>query len=193
MRRSVALIALCLAASAVSAGEITSAYTKYNLDKCKRLSASVEESFGSFACKGYGGFEIYFAEGDLRTFTAYGANGFEHCSAQQTFGHFNTATPTVEWRLEDGKPFAAIQRWHVSDLDDASITTSWLGVTKIEKGNSCRVAIINGSLPHANEKARNAADTLARGFNCQKDTALVISAEQIQVDQLMSGTPCGPE
>jgi hypothetical protein len=163
------------------------------LDKCKRLSASVEESFGSFACKGYGGFEIYFAEGDLRTFMAYGANGFEHCSAQQTFGHFNSITPTVEWRLDNGKPFAAIQRWHVSNLDDANKTTSWLGVTKIEKANSCRVAIIEGSLPDANKKAREAADTLAQGFNCQKDTALVFSAAQMQVDQLMSGTPCGPE
>jgi hypothetical protein len=193
MRKIVVLIALCLAASVASAGDITSAYTKYNLDKCKRLSASAEESFGSFSCKGYAGFEIYFAEGDLRTFMAYGANGFEHCSAQQTFGHFNSITPTVEWRLDNGKPFAAIQRWHVSDLDDASKTTSWLGVTKIETGNSCRVAIIEGSLARANEKARSAADTLARGFNCQKDTALVISAAQMQVDQLMSGTPCGPE
>jgi len=193
MRKIVALFILCLTAASASAGDITSAYTKYNLDKCKRLSASVEESFGSFACKGYAGFEIYFAEGDLRTFMAYGANGFEHCSAQQTFGHFNSITPTVEWRLEDGKPFAAIQRWHVSDLNDASKTTSWLGVTKIEKANSCRVAIIEGSLARANEKARNAADTLAQGFNCQKDTALVISAAQMQADQLMSGTPCGPE
>jgi hypothetical protein len=193
MRKIVVLIALCLAASAAPAGEITSVYTKYNLDKCKRLSASVEESFGSFSCEGYAGHEIYFAEGDLRTFMAYGANGFEHCSAQQTFGHFNSITPTVEWRLDNGKPFAAIQRWHVSDLDDQSKTTSWLGVTKIEKANSCRVAIIKGSLSQANEKAREIADTLARDFDCQKDTALVISDEQIEVNQLMSGTPCGPE
>ena len=195
MRKSVALIALCLAAASApaSAGEITSAYTKYNLDKCKSLSSSVEESFGSFACNGYKGLEIYFAEGDLRAFMAYGANGFEHCSAQQTFGHFNSVTPTVEWRLDNGRPFAAIQRWNVSDLDDASKTTSWLGVTKIENANSCRVAIIKGLLPRANEKAREAADTLARGFNCQTDTALVISDEQIEAGQLMSGTPCGPE
>ena len=193
MRKIAVLFGLCLAASAVSAGEITSAYTKYNLDTCKRLEASAEESFGSFSCKGYAGLEIYFAEGDLRTFMAYGANGFEHCSAQQTFGHFNSITPTVEWRLDNGKPFAAIQRWHVSDLDDASKTTSWLGVTKIEKANSCRVAIIKGSLSQANEKAREIADTLARDFDCQKDTALVISDEQIEVNQLMSGTPCGPE
>jgi hypothetical protein len=193
MRKIVVLFGLCLAASAVSAGEITSAYTKYNLDTCKRLEASAEESFGSFSCKGYAGLEIYFAEGDLSTFMAYGANGFEHCSAQQTFGHFNSITPTVEWRLDNGKPFAAIQRWHVSDLDDASKTTSWLGVTKIEKANSCRVAIIKGSLSQANEKAREIADTLARDFDCQKDTALVISDEQIEVNQLMSGTPCGPE
>lgn len=193
MRKIIAPFALFLAAASVSAGEITSAYTKYNLDACKRLEALAEESFGSFSCKGYKGFDIYFAEGDLRAFMAYGANGFEHCSAQQTFGHFNSVTPTVEWRLEDGKPFAVIQRWHVSDPDDADKTTSWLGVTKIENGNSCRVAIIKGLLSQANEKARRAADTLARDFDCQKDTALVINDELTKADQLMSGTPCGPE
>jgi hypothetical protein len=193
MRKSVFLFALFLATSFASAGEITSAYTKYNLDTCKRISFSVEESFGSATCKGYAGFEIYWAEGDLRTFMAYGANGFEHCSAQQTFGHFNSIVPTVEWRIENGKPFAAIQRWLVSDLDDASKTTSWLGVTKIEKANSCRVAIVMGSLLHANDKAREVADTLARGFDCQKDKAVIISAEPMQAEELMSGTPCGPE
>jgi hypothetical protein len=193
MRKIIVPFALYLTAASASAGEITSAYTKYNLETCKRLSESAEESFGSFSCEGYAGHEIYFAEGDLRGFMAYGANGFEHCSAQQTFGHFNSITPTVEWRLDNGEPFAAIQRWHVSDLDDASKTTSWLGVTKIEAANSCRVAIIKGSLPRANEKAREAADTLAKGFNCQTDTALVISDEQTEASQLMSGTPCGPE
>lgn len=193
MRRFFTLSVLCLTAASASAGEITSAYTKYNLDKCKRVSSSVEESFGSFTCKGYAGIEFYFAEGDLRTFMAYGANGFEHCSAQQTFGHFNSIFPTVEWRLDDSKPFAAIQRWIVSDLDDASKTTSWLGVTKIEKANSCRVAIVMGSLPHANDKAREVADAMARSFDCQKDKAVVISAEPMQAEELMSGTPCGPE
>ena len=193
MRKIVVAIALCLAAASALAGDITSAYTKYNIDKCKRISASVEESFGSFTCKGYAGFEIYWAEGDLRTFMAYGANGFEHCSAQQTFGRFNSIIPTVEWRVENGMPFAAIQRWIVSDLDDASKTTSWLGVTKIETANSCRVAIIQGSLPHANDKAREVADAMARSFDCQKDKAAVISAEPMQAEELMSGKPCGPE
>ena len=193
MRKIVVAIALYLAAIPVSAGDITSAYTKYNLEKCKRLSSSVEESYASFSCKGYAGNEIYFAEGDLRTFMAYGPNGFEHCSAQQTFGHFNSITSTVEWRLDNGKPFAAIQRWNVSDLDDASKTKSWLGVTKIEIANSCRVAIVMGSLPQANEKAREIADTLARDFDCQKDKVVVISAEPMQAEELMSGTPCGPE
>jgi hypothetical protein len=53
------------------------------------------------------------------------------CSAQQTFGHFNSITPTVEWRLDNGKPYAAIQRWHVSDLEDA--TNHFLAVTKSRK------------------------------------------------------------
>ncbi len=193
MGKSIALFIFCLWPVAAAAGEITSAYTTFSLDKCQRISTEAEESFGSFACPGFKGYDLYWAEGDLRTFVAYGRNGFEHCSAQQTFGRFNITNTTVEWRLENGKPFAAIQRWSVSDSDDNMKMKSWLGVTRIEDGNSCRVALVEASLPNANVKAREAADRLARSFNCQTGVVEVISAVPMRAEILMSGTPCGVE
>ncbi|MBC8038554.1 MAG: hypothetical protein H7X89_15190 [Rhizobiales bacterium] len=193
MKRFAALFAVFLWSDAATAGEITHAYTTYDIGKCTRTAAEAEESFGAFTCPGYKGYDIYWAEGDLRTFVAYGRNGFEHCSAQQTFGRFNTINTTVEWRLESGKPFAAIQRWNVSDNDDNTKIKSWLGVTRIENGNSCRVALVEGSLPRANAKAREAADRMARDFNCQTGLVEVIGATPMQAENLMSGTPCGVE
>ncbi len=192
MRLPATFAIFCLGCGTVSAADITSAYTTYNIDKCKLASINETESSSEFSCGGFKGHDIYWAEGDLRTFVAYGKTGFEHCSAQQTFGAFNKANTTVEWRLENGKPFAAIQRWNVSD-ETGTKTKSWLGVTRIEDGNSCRVALIEGSLPGANVKAREAADRLARQFNCQTGIVEVISAAPAKVDDLMSGTPCGVE
>ena len=193
MKKFAAVSLLCLLPLAATAAEVTSAYTTYDIDECERTSTEAEESFGAFTCAGYEGYDIYWAEGDLRTFAAYGKNAFEHCSAQQTFGRFNSTNTTVEWRLENGRPFAAIQRWNVSDNDDNTTTKSWLGVTRIEDGNSCRVALVEGSLPGANGKAREAADHLARKFNCQTGIVEVISATPMQAENLMSGTPCGIE
>lgn len=193
MKKFVAASLLCLLPVAATAGEVTSAYTTYDIDECERTATEAEESFGAFTCAGYEGYDIYWAEGDLRTFIAYGKNAFEHCSAQQTFGRFNSTNTTVEWRLENGRPFAAIQRWNVSDDENGTKTKSWLGVTRIEDGNSCRVALVEGSLPGANGKAREAADRLARKFNCQTGIVEVISATPMQAENLMPGTPCGIE
>ncbi len=190
MKTAMTLALVCLWPAPGFAGEISSAYTTYKLDKCKRISEISEDSSGTYECKGYGGLKVYFAEGDLRTYLGYGAKPSTHCAAQQTFGHFNSVVDKIEWRLENGKPFAAIQRWRVSDVDDATIIKTWLGITRIEENNSCRVAVVEGALPDANEKARAAADQLARAFNCKTDEAKVISAKPIAIAELMGPTPC---
>ena len=193
MKSAMTLALVCLWPALGFAGEISSAYTTYNLDKCKRISAAEEDSSGSYECKGYGGLKVYFAEGDLRTSLAYGIRPATHCSIRQTFGHFNSVVDQIEWRLQNGKPFAAIQRWKVSDVDDATIVKNWLGVTRIERNNSCRVAVVEGALPDANKKARAAADQLAQAFNCKTDQAKVISATPIAIAELMGPTPCAAE
>lgn len=191
MRMLTLSLILFVSVMPASAETISSQYTKYNLDKCqqKYLVPGDKES-GYLICPGYKANQVYFAEGDLRTLIAYGKNPSTHCSGQQTFGGFNTATPTIEWRLRDGKPFAAIQRWNVSDFDDSTKIKSWLGVTKLEGNNSCRVAIVEGSLKNANIRARQAADTLVADFNCAVDEATVIATKPMTAGELMSGTPC---
>jgi hypothetical protein len=168
MKKFAALLTLLVIPSAAFAAN-TSVYTKYNLDKCPKLDVgnTEEGDSGSWLCKGYGNLKIYFAEGDLRDMVAFGKSPKDHCAAHQTFSGFNSVKSTIEWRLNKGKPIAAIQRWTVSyDPEDSAKTKTWLVVTRIESGNSCHMAVIEGALPNANIKAREIADSLAEKFEC---------------------------
>ena len=193
MRPLPVLFVLCLWPIPALAGDVTSAYTKFDLKDCRQITPEDVEWSGSFICKGYDGLDVYFAEGDLRQMLAYGKEPQNHCATRQTFGPFNWAYPTIEWRLEGGRPFAAIQRWSVSDPEHSEKHKTWLAVTRIEAADSCRVAVVEGSMPDANQLARNAADDLARSFDCLKDEAKVISHDPANVEGLTSSSPCTAE
>ena len=51
-------------------------------------------------------------------------------------------------------------------------------------------ALIEGSLPGANEKARAAADGPSRTFSCKADVAKIASVVPTTADQLISVSPC---
>jgi hypothetical protein len=177
MKRLLVIISFLFAPSLAVAGN-TSVYTKYELDKCPRLDVgnADEGDSGSWLCKGYGNLKIYFAEGDLRDYLAFGKTPKDHCAARQTFSGFNSVNSTVEWRLSKGKPIAAIQRWTESyDPEDSAKTKTWLVVTRIESNNSCHMAVVEGAFPNANVKAREIADTLAEKFVCGVSRQTVVA------------------
>ncbi|MGH6906387.1 MAG: hypothetical protein ACREDX_00850 [Aestuariivirga sp.] len=154
---------------AVTAGEITSLYTKFDLDHCKIVEKGDEYVYaGTWACKGYDGIEVFQSSVDDRSFAAFGKQGNEHCAFQKTFGPFNTALSPVEWRIRDGKAFAAIERWSMVS-DDKGNSVTWLVVNALRETESCHVHYVSGSYPNANNAARRAADTLAPDFDCEKD------------------------
>ena len=72
---------------------------------------------------------------------------------RKTFGPLNTALSPVEWRLRDGKPFAAIERWAVFK-DDAVNSYTWLVINALRPADSCPVHYVAGSFPAANQQAR---------------------------------------
>jgi hypothetical protein len=136
-------------------------------------------------CQGKAGLKVLVSEDDLRETVSVGrsrAAAASEPAAQVWFGPFNSATPTVEWRTFNGKPFAIIQRWHIADNDDPDkdgrpIAKPLLAVTRLPPGPVCHVAYIDVQANrNANELARKAADETTRGFKCGKDEVKVIGA-----------------
>ena len=92
-----------------------SVFTTLELKACKRISS--DQDGGRWQCGGPKGYEILFAEGDLRQFLGFGAKAREQRAAKQTLGPFNsifkdtTDRATVQWRgvTTGGKfvPFAS--------------------------------------------------------------------------------------
>ena len=175
MRQALVPLLLLLFPLAAQAGENTSVYTAFDLEKCRVIEAGDEYVYGgTWACDGYGGIDVIQSSVDDRSFSAFGKDGAKHCSFRKTFSPFNTSLSPIEWRLKNGRPFAAIERWSVvSDENGNSVT--WLAVNALRETDSCHVHYVSGSYPNANQQARRAADDLAEGFDCENDVPTVDS------------------
>jgi hypothetical protein len=51
--------------------------------------------------------------------------------------------------------------------DDAVNSYTWLVITALRPADSCPVHYVAGSFPAANQQARDMADRLAEGFDCE--------------------------
>ena len=175
MKRSLVLSIFCLVPIAAEAAEYSSVYTKFDLDTCKVVEKGDEYVYaGTWVCKGYNGIDIIQASSVDRSYVAFGKTGNTHCAFKKTFSRFNTALSPVEWRLKDGKPIAAIERWSVV-TDDEGHAVTWLVVNALRPNESCQVHYVAGSYPNANDQARRAADDLAEDFNCDSDAPTIDS------------------
>ncbi|MEP3045504.1 MAG: hypothetical protein ABJL55_06250 [Roseibium sp.] len=170
-RIRVLLVALMAAfvCSTVYAADVTSDYSKIQLDKCSLFqppSADEGTHGGSWQCQGYKGMPIYVAEGDLRMFVSFGVDAPNEPAASQTLPNFNTINETLEWRLRGGVPFATILRWFPS-LDDGSNGSVLIVTQLIPGGGTCQIARVDAQAnKNANVMARQAADQMAGSFDC---------------------------
>ncbi len=176
MRKALWLSSFCLWPAVALAGADTSAYTPFDLEKtCVQVEKGDDTVFaGTWKCKGLKGNDIAISVVDERSYVGLGPQPTGTCAFRRTFGRFNTALSPVEWRLRNGKPFAAIQRWRVVTDDDGNSAT-WLVITALKGREACHVHYIAGSYPNANEHAREAADVLVPDFDCEHDVATVDS------------------
>ena len=162
-----ALFALLVANLAPKAEAAESVYTKIVFDACETLSLAEEDGSVSLRCAGYRDIPIIYNEGDLRADIDFGAPNEEFA----TFGGFNSVGPTVEWRLDGGRPIAAIIRFFVQSADGGS-DGQVLSVHKVgqPKAPGCVVAYVDARANrNANELARDVADARVPGFACGRD------------------------
>lgn len=170
-----AAIAGGLHAIPACAETFSSAYTSTAEKDC-RANATI--------CKGIDGLIVLVREDDLRRTVSIGRTAKQaeqEPAANRGFGPFNYTANTIEWRRDGaGKPFATIQRWYIADNDDTDKdgrprSAQMLVVTRLPPGAVCHVAYIDVKAnPNANEVARDAADRLAKSFDCAKDKVSVV-------------------
>ena len=171
-----AVVLAVAVAPAAGAGEISSAYTPLDLEKC-RVTKTFADSGGSVrTCEGYGGLLVQVAEDDLRYFVWFGKD--DQTAARQTLSQFNTIHSVLEWRIErrDGgwRPFATILRYSW-DQGDNGPKGETLVVTKLGDDDACHVAYLKADgNPKANETAREIADSRARNFDCKQDGPMTV-------------------
>ena len=169
-----ASLGICLAGVAIAGDhKRTSTITSLEPKLCKIIKRHPDGN--SFECPGLPGYAVYFAEGDLRAFVAYGPKPALTQAAKQTLGPFNTPfekghqRATIEWRIDKRsgveRPHAAILRYFVSRDGRKSQA---LVVTRVTEKESCHVAYIDAV---ANEDAimiaRRIADEVAPRFDCK--------------------------
>jgi hypothetical protein len=175
MRKSIWLSIFCLCPTLAVAAEVSSAYSKFDLEKTCTVAEKGDEFVyaGTWKCPGFKGMDVVIASSDDRDYVGFGPNAAQTCSFKKTFNRFSTALSPIEWRVRDGRPFATIQRWRVV-TDDNGNTVTWLVVTALRGNESCPISYVAGSYPDANAVARIMADD-APSFDCAHDVPTVNS------------------
>jgi len=174
---------IVLMASPAAAQTIESVFTDFDLKKCRHIPGAVEEDYGEWRCKGYGGMRVWMGAGDQRVMISFGPRAKEEPAAHQTLASFNGEGKKIEWRLEKSanqkRPFATIMRWSTTKPNDKGdpIRGEVLVVTRLSPGAVCHVGYVDGRANrNANELAREIADKHAREFRCRKDAPVVLGA-----------------
>jgi len=155
-----------------------SAYTKLDLDKDCTWHSEYELGASAY-CQGYKGYPVHFSEGDLRQMVRFGYPA-SLLGQWESFEQFNRISDTIEWRLKNAKPYAAILRMFIENPDDDGNMSKAsegqvLVVSKVashEFPTSCVIGYVDAKANrNANELARQIADELAFSFKCTEDKA----------------------
>ena len=174
MWQRIALLSLLLATSPALAQSNT--YTKIDFDKSCTIIDQYEQGLNAI-CSGYTGYPVLFSEGDLRQMVRFGHIA-KLGDQWESFGQFNRVNDTVEWRLENKKPYAAILRYFIENANDNGeykkelegqvLVVSTVGTH--EKPTSCVVGYVDARAnKNANKLSQELADMKARNFICGKD------------------------
>lgn len=171
---------LSLLALPVAAAELTSEYTRNDpAQDCENLDqprTDYAANWADLVCPGVKGYSYQISYTDGREAVTY---GYADKPGMPTFGAFNYAHSTVEWRMGrvGGKsvPVAAIQRFYLAD-QNGGWKTQILVVSKVGQPNvdgACVVGYVSANEgASANERARKLSND-APSFRCDRDKPVV--------------------
>jgi hypothetical protein len=165
-----------------SAQDFASLYSSTAPRNCRQIDAAKngEGDWSVRLCPGIGSLVVLISEDDLRLTVSIARNrdaAAEEPAAKQGFAPFNNVHDTLEWRMTQGRPFATIQRWFLSDSanpgpDGRPTQVAMLVVTRLNP--ACHVAYVDvHGNAIANALARKAADEHARNFDCKNPPIII--------------------
>ena len=163
---------------------IKSVYTALDLDDCEVLETYTEGGGYSSRCEGYKDIPLYVTKRDFRYDVDAGIRNEAWMTSNRPF---NSIGDTVEWRIHDGEPVAAILRYNFETGDIPNVQSSELAVLSIGQEGSpgCLIDWVPADAqPSQNVAARQIADQRAAGFDCRSDT----SSEAVQLPESVLGT-----
>ena len=167
------LVCLSFVSSAVAAESV---FTKLDLENGCVFHSEYELGTSAY-CEGYKGYPVHFSEGDLRQMVRFGHVGKLE-DQWESFAQFNRVNDTIEWRLKNKKPHAAILRWFIENSSqDGDYSKQLEGqvlvisrVADHERPFSCVVGYVDARAnQNANVMARQLADERASSFECGKE------------------------
>src|SRR5262245_1193180 len=178
----VALVLIVAAVGAAPAQDFASLYSSTATRNCKKVDAAKdgEGGWSIWLCDGIGGYVVRVTEDDLRMTVSVGRNLKDAANApasKHQFAPFNSVHDTLEWRMTKGQPFATIQRWFLSDVENSDKSgkpgqVSILIITRLNP--ACHVAYVDVQANAiANALARKAADEHARDFDCNNQPIVI--------------------
>ena len=155
-----------------------SVYQDLKLDKdCKAYGEADENGeLGSWKCKGFKDYPVWFSEGDLRQSIFFGHVGkwFE-AGAFESFGSFNHFGGRFEWLVEKGRAVAVITRFFVENSEDSAPDKQGqvLVISKVGQkgvGEACVIGYVDARAnTDPNALARKLAAEHVKSFACRKD------------------------
>lgn len=165
-----------------SAQDFASLYSSTAVRNCKQVDAAKngEGDWSVRLCPGIGGNFVLVTEDDLRLTVSIGRDrqaADNEPAAKQGFAPFNNVHDTLEWRMTQGRAFATIHRWFLSDSanpgpDGRPTPVAMLVVTRLNP--ACHVAYVDvHANAIANALARKAADEHARDFDCKNPPTVI--------------------
>lgn len=132
---------------------------------CANAGARGDPSHGSMSrCRGPAGYAVVFTDEGNVVDARFGPRGREkNLGGLQWSG--GVAAKKVEWRMEKGRPVAAIFR--VSRMNpETSVSTDYLAVAKLTPAGGCLLEMVDARASDANARARAIADEGAAGRDC---------------------------
>lgn len=174
-RSALALVLLAGAQGAQAAGSIDSVYTRHDYERCDKLGD--DDPIMERRCAGHDGIPVAWVGEPDSSSLSFGTEGAVGGEFDNRFT-FAVAGNVIEWRgpVEDGRvaPFAAIVRYQLCRAIGGPCVPELVVYRLNGKRSSCIAATVNGRRPDANLRAREVADSFARGFDCEKGKVRVV-------------------